>query len=184
MIVEEVGFLARPSQLRLIPGSARALALLNARDVPVVVVTNQSGVARGYFTEEDVAAVSSALDSLLAREGARVDRYEFCPHHLEEGIGPFKKDCPRRKPNPGMLLDAAKALDLDLGRSFLIGDRVSDLQAAQRAGCRGILVRTGYGAKVTKDEWEAAGVEPFLVEKDLLSAVKAVLPLFAPGEED
>ncbi len=182
VIVEEVGFLSRPSDLRLIPGAGRALARVRREGIPVVVVTNQSGVARGFFPEETVSLVHRALERILAPLGAGVDLFQYCPHHPVDGIGPYKKDCPRRKPNPGMLLDAARLLGLDLERSFMVGDRVSDLLAGERAGCRSILVRTGYGKSVTKEELADSGAGPFLVADDLAAAVDACLPYLAGRE--
>ncbi len=179
VIVEEVNYLSTPEEIRLIPGSPRAIALLNRAGIPVVVVTNQAGVARGIFPEDRVGEIHRELDRLLASHGARVDRYEYCPHHPVEGIGPYKKDCPNRKPAPGMLLKAAREMDLDLARSFLVGDKVTDLQAGEAAGCRTILVRTGYGARITPGELQAAGITPFLTASDLLEAVRTCLPLLA-----
>jgi D-glycero-D-manno-heptose 1,7-bisphosphate phosphatase len=145
VIVDEVQYLSSPDQLVLIPRAADAIARLNQHGIPVVVVTNQAGVARGYFPEERLTAIHRRLDELLAAGGARIDRYEYCPHHPTEGLPPYRVDCACRKPRPGMLLRAATALGLDLSRSVMIGDKLSDLQAGIAAGCRVILVRTGYG---------------------------------------
>ncbi len=177
VIVEEVNFLSTPEEIRLIPGSAEAIALLNGAGIPVVVVTNQSGVARGIFPEERVSEIHRELDRLLGTQGARVDRYYYCPHHPAEGIGRYKKDCPNRKPAPGMLLRAAREMDLDLQSSFLAGDRIADLQAGNAVGCRTILVRTGYGSKITNEDLRKEGIEPFLVAPDLLRAVETCLPI-------
>lgn len=145
---EEVDYLHRPEEAVLTPGAARALARANARDIPVVVVTNQAGIAKGKFGWEDYEAVRARIDALLAAEGARVDATYCCPFH-EDGVGELGVvDHPDRKPNPGMLLRAAEALDLDLGRSWMIGDKLIDLEAGRRAGCRCALVLTGYGAGV------------------------------------
>ncbi len=175
VITEEVNFLSSPEELRLIPGSAEAVARLNRAGIPVVVVTNQSGVARGFFPEERVGEIHRELDRLLAREGAHVDRYYYCPHHPHQGKGKYKIDCPNRKPRPGMLLSAAREMNLDLEKSFLVGDRLSDLQAGDAAGCKVVLVRTGYGSMVTVDDLRQAGIHPFLVTSDLLQAVKVCL---------
>ena len=172
VLVEEVNYLATPEELRLLPGAPRAVRLLNDAGIPAVVVTNQAGVARGIFPEERIAEIHRELDRLLSREGARVDRYYYCPHHPTAGVGPYRKDCPNRKPRPGMLLRAARELDLDLGRSVLAGDKISDLQAGRAAGCRTILVRTGYGRGITREDLRKAGVAPWLVAEDLLEAVR------------
>jgi len=145
-IIEEVEYLAAPDQVRLIPGAAEAIARLNLLRIPVIVVTNQSGVARGYFPESRVAEVHARLDQLLAERSAYIERYYVCPHHPREGTSEYRRECDCRKPQPGLLLRAAAELNLELTSSCVIGDKVSDLQAGARAGCRTILVRTGYGA--------------------------------------
>ena len=147
-LIEEVNYLAHPSQVRLIPGAAAAVRRLNAAGVPVVVVTNQAGVARGYFPEGRVAEVHAHLSAVLAADGARVDAYYFCPHHPTAGVGKYKAACACRKPHPGMLVTAAADLRLDLSRSWMVGDKLCDLRAGAAAGCRTVLVRTGYGATV------------------------------------
>ena len=143
---EEVGYLSRPEDLRLLPGAAAAVARLNARGVPVVVVTNQSGIGRGYYGWQDFSAVMSRMGTLLALENARIDAIYASPHH-EAGQGEYAvADHPDRKPNPGMLQRAAEEHGLDLARSWMVGDKAIDVEAGRRAGCRACLVRTGYGA--------------------------------------
>jgi D-glycero-D-manno-heptose 1,7-bisphosphate phosphatase len=165
-LIEEVNYLSRVEQVRLIPGAAAAVRRVNAAGARVVVVTNQAGVARGYFPEERVAEVHAHLSALLSTQGARVDAFYYCPHHAAEGVGAFKVDCDCRKPKPGMLRAAARDLDLDLSRSWMIGDKVCDLTAGAAAGCRTVLVQTGYGAGVTEplpaNELRLAGVVPDL----------------------
>jgi D-glycero-D-manno-heptose 1,7-bisphosphate phosphatase len=157
-IVEDVGYLSGPEQLVLLPRSAEAIARLNAAKVPVVVVTNQAGVARGYFSESRVREVHLRLDQLLAERSARIDRYYFCPHHPDAGDGPYRRVCECRKPRPGLLLQAAAELEIDLSRSFMIGDKRSDLDAGAAAGTRTVLVRTGYGGDVERSgDLPAAG---------------------------
>jgi D-glycero-D-manno-heptose 1,7-bisphosphate phosphatase len=155
VIIENAHYLARLSDIRLIPGAAEAIRRLNIAGIPVVVVSNQSGVARGYFPESFVRETHAYLDDLLARQGARVDCWCFCPHHPEFGL-----DCPCRKPKPGMLLAAARERTLDLSQSWLIGDNVTDLQAGASAGCRTILVRTGHGATMQlADDWTCLNLQ-------------------------
>jgi D-glycero-D-manno-heptose 1,7-bisphosphate phosphatase len=145
-LVEEVHHLSRPEQIRLLPGASRAVRLANRRAVPVVVVTNQSAVARGLLTEEELGAVHEVLRTALERDGARLDAIYYCPHHREAVIPAYAVDCDCRKPAPGLLLRAARDLGLNLSRGVMIGDRLLDIEAGRRAGCRGVLVRTGYGA--------------------------------------
>jgi len=145
---EEVDFLSDPEQLVLIPGAAAAVARLNARGIPVVVVTNQSGIGRGKYGWQDFAAVMSRMGTLLALENAWIDAVYASAHH-EKGQGEYAvPDHPERKPNPGMLTRAAEEHGLDLSRSWMVGDKAIDLEAGRRAGCRVALVRTGYGSQV------------------------------------
>jgi D-glycero-D-manno-heptose 1,7-bisphosphate phosphatase len=145
---EEVDFLSDPEQLVMIPGAAAAVARLNAKGIPVVVVTNQSGIGRGKYGWGDFAAVMGRMQDLLALENARIDAVYASPHH-EQAQGEYAvADHPERKPNPGMLLRASLEHDLDLSRSWMVGDKDIDLEAGRRAGCRVALVRTGYGSQV------------------------------------
>ena len=165
---EEVDYLSRPEDLRLIPGAAAAVARLNAAGIPVVVVTNQSGIGRGYYDWKDFAAVMSRMGTLLALESAHLDAVYASPHH-EKGEGGYAHpDHPDRKPNPGMLRRAAEEHGLDLERSWMVGDKAIDIEAGRRAGCRTCLVRTGYG----KDE-DPTGAD--LVCDDLPEAVERIL---------
>jgi D-glycero-D-manno-heptose 1,7-bisphosphate phosphatase len=116
----------------------------------VVVVTNQSGVARGYFSEDRVHAVHKRLAELLRAAGAAIDATYFCPHHETEGVGPYRIRCGCRKPAPGLLHQAAAEWPIDLSRSWMIGDKISDAQAGATAGCRTILVRTGHGCELPR----------------------------------
>jgi D-glycero-D-manno-heptose 1,7-bisphosphate phosphatase len=145
-IVEDVDYLTQPSQLRLIPGAATAIGRLNARARPVIVVTNQSAVARGLLTESGLDAVHASLRELLAAQGAHVDAIYYCPHHPEAADAAYRRDCDCRKPAAGMLLQAARDHGLDLAASVMIGDSLRDLKAGAAAGCKSlILVRTGHG---------------------------------------
>jgi D-glycero-D-manno-heptose 1,7-bisphosphate phosphatase len=175
VIVDEAEYLADPAQLRLLPGAAEAIADLNRKSVPVIVVTNQSGVARGYFPESRIAEIHEQLDRLLAGQGAQIARYYYCPHHPTEGQSPYRVDCQCRKPRPGMLLQAARDLSLDLRQSYLVGDKLSDLEAGASAGCRTVLVRTGYG-RALADTLEPQGVHLDMIADDLREAVRFCLP--------
>jgi len=137
-INEEMGYINHLSRFRLLPDAAPAIRRLNEAGLPVVVVTNQSGAARGYFPAALVDEVHHRLQELLAQEGARVDAIYTCLHGPDAG-------CPCRKPRPGLLLQAAQDLNLNIGRSYLVGDRYKDVETAANAGAKGILVLTGYG---------------------------------------
>ena len=141
----EVNYLSRPDQLELLPTVVETISMLNARRIPVVVITNQAGIARGYFPERQLEDVHRRLHQLLDEGGAKFDGVYYCPHHPTEGVGIYRVSCECRKPQPGMLIRAAGELGIDLGRSLMVGDRESDLQAGANAGCRTALVLTGYG---------------------------------------
>jgi D-glycero-D-manno-heptose 1,7-bisphosphate phosphatase len=174
-LTEEVGYVNHPSRLRLLPQSGAAVRRLNQAGIAVVVVTNQSGIARGYFSPEVLAAVNATLVSHLKDEGAHLDGVYVCPHHPTEGEAPYRLVCDCRKPKPGLLLRAASDLGLDLERSTLVGDKGSDLVAARAVGTRAVLVLTGYGL----GEWEyrrsALPVQPDHVADDLLGAADWVI---------
>lgn len=167
----EVNYLHRAADLTLLPGAAEAIARLNTAGFFVVVVTNQAGIARGFYTEEDMHALHKHLSEALGIHGARVDAWYFCSHHPD-----FTGSCACRKPAPGMLLAAAQEHGLDLARSWLIGDSAGDIGAGTAAGCRTILVRTGYGAALEASWREgSAGTRPETVVDGLLEAVAYIL---------
>ncbi len=147
VVVEEVEYLRRVEDLRLLPGAAAAIRRMNQGGVPVILVTNQSGVARGLLNEDRLGEIHAALSGMLAAEGARLDGLYYCPHHPTAGAGDYTMDCDCRKPKPGMLLRAARELEFELRLSALIGDSKRDIAAARAAGCAAaILVLTGHGA--------------------------------------
>jgi D-glycero-D-manno-heptose 1,7-bisphosphate phosphatase len=141
----------------------------------VVVVTNQAGIARGYFSEDVLAAVHATLVSQLKDEGAYLDGNYVCTHHPTAGELPYRMVCDCRKPRPGLLLRAASELGLDLSRSTLVGDRASDLVAGRAAGARSVLVLTGYGLGEWEYQRDSFPVKPDHVAEDLLDAVEWVL---------
>jgi D-glycero-D-manno-heptose 1,7-bisphosphate phosphatase len=137
-IAEEVGYLNHISRFRMFPFVPEAVRRLNDAGMPVIVVTNQSGVGRGYFPESLVHEVHALMNRQLAEAGARVDGVYFCPHVSTDG-------CVCRKPKTGMLELAAQEHGIDVKRSFVVGDRHGDIELARNAGARSVLVRTGYG---------------------------------------
>ena len=167
VINEEVNYLHEPDKVRIIPGVAGALRRLRENGFLIIVVTNQAGVARGMYQEHDIDLVHREIDAILARDGAKIDAYYYCPHHEK-----FTGDCDCRKPAPGMLLQAGTDHNIDFAASFMAGDRLSDIDAGRAAGCgRLILVRTGYGAKTAAD----GVVGDVEIADDLSSAVDMVL---------
>jgi D-glycero-D-manno-heptose 1,7-bisphosphate phosphatase len=141
---EEVGYLRDLDQLRLIPGAGAAIRRLNEAGLKVVLVTNQSGVARGFFPESFVHAVHDRLTRMLEQEGARIDAVYYCPHHPTAGNPPYVRACDCRKPGTGMIDQAAKDLHIDIKHSFMVGDKWIDVELGQRAGACSILVLSGY----------------------------------------
>ncbi|MFZ5774838.1 MAG: D-glycero-beta-D-manno-heptose 1,7-bisphosphate 7-phosphatase [Thermodesulfobacteriota bacterium] len=182
-INEQMGYVNHISRFVLLPGVAEAIRRLNEYGVPVVVVTNQSGLARGYFPEELLDEVHARMTRLLAESGAHLDGIYVCPHHPEAKEERFRVACDCRKPKPGLFLRAAAELDLDLSRSFLVGDRWSDLKAAAAVGATGVLVLTGYG----RGDYQYIGphqtIQPAWVAEDLAAAVGWILTQLAARQE-
>lgn len=155
-LVRETRYLADPSRLVLLPKTGQAVAKLKAAGFAVVVVTNQSGIARGLLTEDRVRDIHAKLALLLSRHRACLNGMYFCPHHPAADVTAYRKTCPCRKPGIGLFLQARDDLGLHLSGSYHIGDKRSDLEAAARAGLVSILVLSGYG----RQEWEACLSEP------------------------
>lgn len=149
-ITEERGYLNHPDYLELIANAAEGIALLNRSGLRTIVITNQSGVARGFFPESLLPALHKKMRALLAKREARIDAIYYCPHHPCIGEPPYRNDCECRKPKTGMIDKAAREHSLDIMRSYLVGDKLSDIETGKNAGCKTILVMTGYG----KGEWE------------------------------
>ena len=168
----EVHYLSEPRQLELLPTVAETISTLNAQGIAVVVVTNQAGVARGYFPEHRLDEIHQRLKQILAEQNAKIDGVYYCPHHPTAGLGKYQKQCDCRKPMPGMLQQAARELNLDLSRSLMIGDRDSDLEAGANAGCLTALVRTGYG-EVTSAAIDLTAVRAIGVFATVAEAVQA-----------
>ena len=177
-VSDEVGYLNHVSRLRVFPWSAEAIRTLNASSLLAVLVTNQAGVARGYFQEEMIGAVHGRLVDELARDGARLDAIYYCPHHPTAGEPPYRSDCECRKPRPGMLARAASEHGVDLAASYVVGDKYSDVRLAHAVGATGVLVLTGYGQGEYEYERATWPREPEHVAATLLEAVTWIL-----GEE-
>ncbi|STO32193.1 D,D-heptose 1,7-bisphosphate phosphatase [Fusobacterium necrogenes] len=126
-------------------GVVEGLKILADLGYIFVVVTNQSGIARGYYTEEDLEILNNYIGEILEKEGIKIKKFYFCPHHPEKGVGKYKVECNCRKPNPGMLEEAIKEFDIDREKSFMIGDNISDIEAGINANVTPILLETGHG---------------------------------------
>jgi D-glycero-D-manno-heptose 1,7-bisphosphate phosphatase len=151
VLVDETGYLTRVEELRLFPGAATAVRRLRQLGLPIVVITNQSAVARGMVSLEGLEEIHASLREQLGREGATLDGLYFCPHHPEAPLAQWRQDCSCRKPRPGLLQRAARELGLALdARSVLVGDQHTDLECARQAGISSLLVRTGKGAETER----------------------------------
>jgi D-glycero-D-manno-heptose 1,7-bisphosphate phosphatase len=173
-ICEEVGYLDSVDQMKLIPRSGEAVALLNRKGFKVVVITNQAGVARGFFPEAILEDLHAQMIRLLKAEGAEVDGIYYCPHHPTDGSPPYLRECNCRKPATGLLEKAAADLNLDLSSAFMIGDHFSDVECGQRIGAETVLLLTGHGleALAKKESWPTL---PSHIAADLYEAVQWIL---------
>ena len=175
-IIEDPGYLGDPDKIQFIPGAQEALGALRAAGYRLIVVTNQAGVARGLITEDDVRRVNVRLQELLTAAGVPVDGIYYCPHHAEAGSPEYRKDCPSRKPGPGMVEQARQDFGLDVARSVIVGDHLSDAAVARHfPGMRGIMVLTGHGAGQYEKVQAGATPAPDHVAPDLGSAVEWLL---------
>lgn len=172
---EEVGYLSDLGRLRLLPGAAKAICKLNAEGFKVVLVTNQSGVARGYFSESFVRETHELLLRMLSDEGARLDGIYYCPHHPRAGNLHYTTDCDCRKPSTGLMTRAARELAIDLSRSFMVGDKWSDVELGQRAGSRSILVKSGFATDDQGNQRPLHVREPDLIARDLAEAAEWIV---------
>ncbi|MCI0485715.1 MAG: D-glycero-beta-D-manno-heptose 1,7-bisphosphate 7-phosphatase [Blastocatellia bacterium] len=173
-INEDSGYVSHPRELIIYPWAAEAIRLINESGMKAFVITNQSGVARGLYTEETLHAVHERMREELAREGAKIDAFYYCPHHPDFGDARYKKICDCRKPRPGLLHRAAREHRIELARSYVIGDKASDMNLAAGVGAVGALVLTGYGRGTHADS-ERWPCEPSIVAGDLLEAVNIIL---------
>jgi D-glycero-D-manno-heptose 1,7-bisphosphate phosphatase len=171
VVIEDTNYVRSIDKVRLIPGSAEAIAALNRAGWTVAIATNQAGIARGLFSFETVNEIHEHLVELLRVYGAHVDGFYFCPHHPAGEVKEYRCECECRKPKPGMLLKAANELGIDLTRSWMIGDRISDLEAGSAVGCKTVLVRTGYGSLVNPVELNRESLNLELISANLSDAV-------------
>jgi D-glycero-D-manno-heptose 1,7-bisphosphate phosphatase len=177
-INEEVGYLDNLDKIQIIPGAREAIQLINLSGMKAIVITNQAGVARGFFTEEFVQAANKLIQSELKKKGAYIDGFYYCPHHPTEGKGIYLQSCNCRKPAPGMLLTAASEFNINLAESYLIGDTFGDIQTAKSAGLKAVLVKTGYGNELLQrgDSKETMPeIKPDYIAEDILHAVQWIL---------
>lgn len=174
-LIKEIGYISDPAKVELLPYTAEAIKLLRSIEFKIIVVTNQSGVGRGYFSLNDLENVNNRFIELLKQEGTWIDKLYFCPHTLTD-------NCNCRKPKTGMIEQAKKEYDIDFANSYMVGDSAEDMELGRRTGLKTILVLTGYGEK-TKSRLvgtpasvePAQSVQPDFIAQDLLTAVNWVL---------
>jgi D-glycero-D-manno-heptose 1,7-bisphosphate phosphatase len=188
-VSDEVGYLNHASRLRVLPFAAEAIRAVHDAGMLAILVTNQAGVARGYFAESMIGEVHDRLEAELARAGARLDAIYYCPHHPSAGEAPYRADCDCRKPRPGMLERAAEEHGVDLAASYVVGDKYTDVRLAHAVGAKGVLVLTGYGIGEYEYESERWPRPPDYVAETLLDAVRwaiddAEAPPEAPPEAE
>ena len=174
-INEQMGYLNHLSRFVMLPRAAEGIRLLNKQSIPVFVVTNQSGLARGYFPPSLLDEIHAGMNKMLAAEGAKVDGIYICPHHPEAKEDKYRLVCNCRKPKTGLFLQAAAEHDIDLTESFVVGDRWSDLKAASAFEATGILVLTGYGRGDRDYIGPTQSVQPAHVAKDLYEAADWII---------
>lgn len=166
-IIRDRVYLSDPDGVEILPGAAEAIQTLNRKGIPVIMVTNQSGIARGIFDMDALNRIHHRLTALMAQRDARIDAIYFCPHHPEGTREEYRVSCSCRKPEPGMLREAAEAFGLDLVLCYMVGDKPDDIEAIHRVGGKGILINTGTGI--------AMAVKPEFVARDMPDAVRWIL---------
>lgn len=175
VVTDEVGYINHISRARIYPYAPEAIRMLKSTGFPVIIVTNQSGVGRGYFTENIVNQVHQKVQDTLEAEGTRLDAFYYCPYHPNAVIESYRQQCSCRKPGTGMPEEAAEKFGLDLRASYMVGDTYRDMQMGFNIGARTVLLMTGYGRGeyvYRRDEWPR---KPDLVAENLLEAAKLIL---------
>jgi D-glycero-D-manno-heptose 1,7-bisphosphate phosphatase len=174
-VTDEVGYINHLSRVKIYPFAAEAIRMLKSTGLPVIIVTNQSGVGRGYFTEEIVGQVHGMVQDTLQAAGAGIDAYYHCPHHPGAAVEKYRRECRCRKPGTGMPEEAAEEFCIDLTRSYVVGDTYRDMKMGFAIGARTILLMTGYGRgeyEYRRGEWFRM---PDLLAENLLEAAKLIV---------
>jgi len=169
-IIEDTGYISSPEQVKFIPGAIEAIKMLKDAGYKVVIISNQAGVARGLITEDMLQTIDKTLHKWILNGGTHLDGAYYCPHHPEHGVYPYRQVCECRKPHTGLIKRAQRDLDIDLSRSFMIGDKATDVEAGKRAGVKSIFVLTGRGSSERNELKE----KPVHIANDLLEAAKWV----------
>jgi D-glycero-D-manno-heptose 1,7-bisphosphate phosphatase len=176
-INEQMGYVNHPSRFVLLPGVPEAFRILNQAGFLAIILSNQSGVARGYFPIELIYDIHSMMTQSIGKQGGRIDGIYFCPHYPKGSVQEYSVECDCRKPGTGLVKQACENFEIDLSRSYMIGDHYTDMELAERANIKGILVRTGYGAGVIEYNLPDMAIKPCYIADDLLDAVKWITEL-------
>jgi len=174
-INEQMGYINHVSRFRILPGVPQAIRMLNRHGFLVLVVSNQSGVARGYYPLDLVETVHRLMVTRIREKRGNIDKIFFCPHHPAGSVPGFSRDCDCRKPKTGLIEQACKCFEIDLQRSFVVGDMCTDMELAHRAGLKGVLVKTGYGLGEIEYVLPEKTAKPAHVAEDLLDAVRWII---------
>jgi D-glycero-D-manno-heptose 1,7-bisphosphate phosphatase len=180
---EERDYIRTPDELHLIAGAGEAVRKLNDNRLRTCVISNQSGVARGFFSENDLVPIHEKLRRELGRSGGKLDRVYYCPHHPTEGMPPYNIECDCRKPKIGMLARGAAELGIDLSTSFVVGDSLVDMQAGNAANARTVLVLTGYGHR-TREQCKDAAVPVDHVAPSIVEAVDFIIDVLENDKKE
>jgi len=172
---EQMGYINHLSRFVMLPGAAEAIRLLNMHQYLAIIVSNQSGVARGYYPIGLVDEVHAHMRALMEKEGAFVDGIFFCPHYEKGSVPEYSIECDCRKPRTGLIEKAGKAFEIDMDNSYVIGDRYSDIELALRSDMKGILVTTGYGQGDIDYVFPRLSFKPAHIARDLLHAVRWII---------
>jgi len=172
---EQMGYVNHISRFVLLPGTAQAIRLLNRNGYLAIVVSNQSGVARGYFPAGLVKEVHAHMVALLEQESARIDGIFYCPHHPMGSVPDYSVRCDCRKPGPGLINQACQRFEIDMTNSYVVGDRCTDIELAHKCGLKGILVTTGYGLGDIEYVLPSKPFKPDNIKMDLLDAVQWII---------
>ena len=174
-INEQLGYINHLSRFVLLPGVVEAVRLLNKNNFLSIIVTNQSGVAQGYYSIDLVYETHDFLKTTLKEKGAIIDGIFFCPHHPRGIVPEYRSECDCRKPKLGLVEQALESFDIDMTSSYVVGDRYIDMELAQRLNLKGILVKTGYGLGEIEYILPAQDIKPTHIAQDLLGAVRWIL---------
>ncbi len=176
-INEQMGYINHLSRFVILPGVAEAIRLLNENDFLAIIVSNQSGVARGYFPIELVHEIHATLNRVLKEKDAVIDGIYFCPHYPRGDLAEYCHECDCRKPKTGLIDQACESFDIDMSSSYMVGDRYTDMELARRSSLKGVLVETGYGLGDMEYILPNKSVKPDHIAKDLLGAVQWILDM-------